>query len=151
MGERRFVLVAAAHAAPPQPLRTTTEVAHWLTGGPWVSYSHELPVTRRFWSTHLGSPFDADVRLVAPDLRSVATAVQRGLGASLVPEYGCQHLLADGSIVELFDVRGLVAGEPIYYSMKRADSAHAELRYLLHLLQGDSQSPNSHPGRSSLS
>ena len=135
VGERRFVLVTAAHTAPPRPLRTTMEVAHWLTGGPWVSYSHDLPVTRRFWSTHLGGPFDAEVRLVAPDLRSVATAVQLGVGASLVPEYGCQHLLADGSIVELLDVRGLVASEPIYASIRRADSANADLRSLLHVLQ----------------
>lgn len=136
VGERRFVLVTAAHASPPRPLRTTSEVARWLSGRPWVSYSHELPATRRFWSTHLNRPFDADVRLVAPDLRSVATAVQLGVGASLIPEYSCQHLLAGASIVELFDVRGLVTGEPIYYSVRRADSAHADLQSLLHLLQG---------------
>jgi DNA-binding transcriptional LysR family regulator len=134
VGERRFVLVTAAGSAPPTRLDTAPEIARWLTGRPWVSYSHELPVTRRFWSTYLGRSFDADVRLVAPDLRSVATAVQLGIGVSLIPDYACQRLIAEGSVVEVGDVRDFLSAEPIFGSLRRADTAHLSLRRLLDVL-----------------
>jgi DNA-binding transcriptional LysR family regulator len=135
VGERRFVLVTAVDSAPPMSLSGALDIANWLKGRPWVSYSHELPVTRRFWSTYLGRPFDADVRLVAPDLRSVATAVQLGVGASLIPDYACQRLLAEGSVVEVGDVRDFLSPEPIFCSLRRADTAHPDLRRLLDTLR----------------
>lgn len=135
IGERRFILVTATATAPREPLGTAAAVADWLTGRPWVSYSHELPVTRRFWSSFLGRPFESDLRLVAPDLRSVTTAVELGLGVSLVPDYACQRLLAQGSVIELCDLSGFTTGEPIYGSMRRADTAHTDLRKLLDMMR----------------
>ncbi|HEX8509371.1 MAG TPA: LysR family transcriptional regulator [Propionibacteriaceae bacterium] len=135
VGERRYVLVSATEQASPEVLRTLEEVAGWLSGRPWISYSHELPVTRRFWSTHLGRPFDADVRLVASDLRAVATAVELGMGASLLPDFACHRQIATGSVTEIYDVSDLVAAEPIYSSTRGADAAHPNLRSLLESLR----------------
>jgi DNA-binding transcriptional LysR family regulator len=138
VGERRFLLVAATHAAPVEPLLGRDQIALWLTGRAWVSYSHEVPLTRRFWASHLGKTFDADVRLVAPDLRSVVAAVKLGMGSSLVPDYACRRELTEGSVVEICDVGDFVSGEPIYCSLRRADKAHEELQRFLQLL-GDAQ------------
>lgn len=46
-----------------------------------MSYSHELPITRRFWQTTLNRPFHAELRLVAPDLRTAADAVALGISS----------------------------------------------------------------------
>lgn len=127
IGERRFVLVGAPDHAPAEPLRTRAALAAWLTGRHWVSFSHELPITRTFWSTHLGKAFDADVRLVAPDLRTVATAVQLGVGASLLPHHACRRHLADGSLVEIYRPVPPIAGEAIHAVTRRSDAARTDL------------------------
>lgn len=136
IGHRRFVLITAAATAPAEPLVGRAQLGSWLAGRPWVSYSHEIPLTRRFWTEHLGRPFDARTRLVAPDLRSVVTAVRLGTGSSLVPDYACRRELAEGSVVEVCDVGGFIGQEPIHGSFRRADGAHGELRRLVDLLRG---------------
>lgn len=134
VGERRFLLVGAPSHAPRTGLDTPGDLAEWLTGRAWVSYSHELPVTRNFWATHLGRTFDADVRLVAPDLRSVTTAVQLGVGASLVPDYACRRHLDDGTLVEIYHPAPPIPGESIYAVTRRSDVARPDLPPLVELL-----------------
>jgi DNA-binding transcriptional LysR family regulator len=85
-----------------------------LTGRPWVTYSHELPITRRFWQRALGRPFAGDLRLIAPDLRVVAGAVVAGLGASLLPTFVVDDLLERGAVVELVAVSELVPSQQWY-------------------------------------
>ena len=103
----------APQAVPP-PHRSTRwrRWRTWLTGRSWVSYSLELPRTRRFWLTALGRPFAARLQLVAPDLRAVLRAVELGLGVSLLPEFVCADALAQGRVVELFPVSHLTPEEP---------------------------------------
>ena len=62
--------------APSTPFGSLEALGAWLVGTPWVAYSAELPMTRRFWLSALGRPFAGDLRLVAPDLRAVAAAVE---------------------------------------------------------------------------
>src|SRR6185437_4998614 len=102
VGERRFVLVAPQ--PPDTPVRSLPALADWLTGRRWVAYSHELPITRRFWRESLGRPFAADLRLVAPDLRAVAAAVVAGMGVSILPTSVCADPLAAGTMVEVYPV-----------------------------------------------
>ena len=89
LGTKRFVLVGAPGSTPPAPPESLEALGAWLVGRPWVAYSAELPLTRRFWLSALGRPFGGDLRLVAPDLRAVAAAVERGLGCSLLPDFAC--------------------------------------------------------------
>src|SRR5271167_2674675 len=79
VGTKRFVLVAAPTVQPPAPLRSIGALGEWLEGVPWVSYSHELPLTRRFWLSGLGRAFTGDLHVVAPDLRAVTEAACLGL------------------------------------------------------------------------
>lgn len=123
IGDRAFTLVAAPDIAPPQPVTDLPALAAYLHGRPWVSYSRELPVTRRLFAAVSGRPFDADLRLVAPDLRAVVTAVGLGLGVSLLPTYVCARDLSEGRLVELFDVSALVTAEPWFAHVRRADAA----------------------------
>jgi DNA-binding transcriptional LysR family regulator len=145
IGVKRFVLVAAPSLAPARPHRSTARLGEWLVGAPWVSYSAELPVTRRFWLDAFGRTFAADLRLVAPDLRVVATAVELGLGISLLPEFVCRAALDAGRLVEIHPVRDLVAPEPWYASVRHADAESPRWQEVLHRLRGSPVSPVGEP------
>jgi DNA-binding transcriptional LysR family regulator len=112
IGSKRFVLVGPPGLAPEEPFPSLSGLGGWLVGKPWVAFSTELPLTRRFWQSALGRPFSGDLRLIAPDLRAVAAAVAHGLGISLLPEFACAQALARGSMVELHPVDQVVPGEP---------------------------------------
>jgi DNA-binding transcriptional LysR family regulator len=126
LGVTRFVLVAAPGHRPPVTGALATLGAE-LAGRPWVAYSAELPRTRRFWQASLGRGFAGDLRLVAPDLRSVAAAVARGVGTSLLPEYAAADGLAAGDLVEVFPVGDLVPPEPWFASTREADLVRPDL------------------------
>jgi len=126
LGTTRFVLVCAPDHRPPVSGDLGALGAE-LTGAPWVAYSAELPRTRRFWQSTLGRAFAGDLRLVAPDLRSVAAAVVRGIGTSLLPDYACADGLATGALVEVHPVAELVAAEPWFASTREADLVRPDL------------------------
>jgi len=125
IGSKRFVLVAAPALA---------ELGSWLVQRPWVAYSAELPLTRRFWVSSLDRAFAGSLRLVAPDLRVVAEAVARSVGISLLPEFVCAEALAQGSIVELFPVADVVPSEPWFASTRVADAGDHRLAELVEAL-----------------
>jgi DNA-binding transcriptional LysR family regulator len=112
IGSKRFVLVGPPGLVPDVPFGSLAELGGWLVGKPWVAYSTELPLTRRFWQSALGRPFGGDLRLIAPDLRAVAAAVAHGLGISLLPVFACADAMARGSVVELHPVGEAVPSEP---------------------------------------
>jgi DNA-binding transcriptional LysR family regulator len=134
LGEKRFVLVAAPRLRP-GGFASVAELAAWLRGRGWVSYSDELPITRRFWQQVLGAPFDGELRLVAPDLRAVADAVALGLGVSLLPTFVCEAPMAEGRIVELHPVADLVPAEPWFGCVRPRDMVRPDVVALLDALR----------------
>ena len=48
-------------AVPGHPVRSLPALGQWLTERRWVSLSHELPITRRFWRDVLGRSFATDL------------------------------------------------------------------------------------------
>lgn len=121
IGTKRFVLVGPPPLVPDHPFLSLADLGSWLAGRPWVAYSAELPMTRRFWLSALGRPFHGDLRLVAPDLRAVVGAVAHGLGVSLLPEFICADALDQGSVVEVHPVADVVPGEPWFACTRLAD------------------------------
>jgi DNA-binding transcriptional LysR family regulator len=121
IGTKRFVLVGPPGLAPDEPFESLAGLGAWLAGKPWVAYSAELPMTRRFWLSALGRPFQGDLRLVAPDLRAVVAAVAHGLGISLLPAFACVNALDRGSVVEVHPVADVVPGEPWFACTRVSD------------------------------
>ena len=121
IGEKRFVLVAAAAQAPTQRFASLDDLGQWLADRPWVTYSLEFPITRRFWQSQLGRPFSAHLRLVAPDLRAVVGAVERGLGCSLLPSFVCSELLERRVIAEVHPVSELIPPEAWYLCLRQGE------------------------------
>ena len=118
---KRFVLVAPPDMIPTSAPGSIQQLASWLVGKPWVAYSAELPMTRRFWQSELGRPFAADLRLIAPDLRAVVRAVEGGHGISLLPTFVCPEELDGGSIVELFPASDGLPEEPWFACTRVGD------------------------------
>lgn len=112
IGAKRFVLVTGRGSLPARPIASLGALADWLSGQAWVSYSLELPITRRFWQRELGRALPERPRLVAPDLRAVLRAVELGLGVSLLPTFVCDEPLQAGRVVEPYPVSSLVPEEP---------------------------------------
>jgi DNA-binding transcriptional LysR family regulator len=127
IGTKRFVLVGPPRLAPVDPFPSLAELGGWLVGKPWVAYSAELPMTRRFWQSTLGQAFGGDLRLIAPDLRAVVAAVAHGLGFSLLPEFVCADALDRGSVVEVHPVADVVPAEPWFACTRAADGDRAPL------------------------
>lgn len=121
IGEKQFVLVSAPGLAPQTELGSLSELGTWLSHRPWVAYSLELPITRRFWQTHLGRPFSARLRLVAPDLRAVVGAVEGALGCSILPLFACRDLLDEGRVVRVHPVSELIPAEPWYLCFRQGE------------------------------
>jgi DNA-binding transcriptional LysR family regulator len=127
VGTKRFVLVAAPAMQPTVRLQSIGALGEWLDGIPWVSYSHELPLTRRFWLAGLGRAFTGELRLVAPDLRAVTEAACLGLGVSLLPEFVCRGALGAGRLAEIYPVSDLAPTEPWFVGMRNADASEPVL------------------------
>jgi DNA-binding transcriptional LysR family regulator len=134
IGTKRFVLVGPPALTPPAPFGSLSALGGWLVGQPWVAYSAELPLTRRFWLSALGRPFHADLRLVAPDLRAVVAAVARGLGFSLLPAFACAEALTLGTVVEVHPVAAAAPAEPWFACTRAADRSRRQLTELVGLL-----------------
>lgn len=135
IAEKRFVLVASPGTAPGALFVSLASLGDWLVDQSWVAYSLELPITRRFWQTHLGRPFSARLRLVAPDLRAVTGAVAGGIGCSILPRFVCAGAIEQGRIVEVHPVSDLIPGEPWFACVRAGDMARppvAELVSLFH-------------------
>ncbi len=145
LGLTRYVLVASPGRRPPVSGSLATLGAE-LVGAPWVAYSAELPRTRRFWQATLGRPFAGDLRLVAPDLRSVAGAVARGIGTSLLPDYACAEGLASGTLVEVVPVGDLVPPEPWFASTRESDLVRPQVARFVEALDA----PRGVPDRSAV-
>lgn len=133
LGERElglfpFVLIGPA-SWPDIPLERTG-LAEILNSRAWVSYSVELPVTRRFFTQVLGQKFASTLAVVAPDLRAVVRAVEQGLGASLVPLYASQEALAAQRVQELAVVRHLIPPQHWRMIYRVTDEDRAEVRQL---------------------
>jgi DNA-binding transcriptional LysR family regulator len=133
IGQKRFVLVAAPGTVGGSSFGSLPELGDWLVGQSWAAYSLELPITRRFWQTHLGRPFSARLRLVAPDLRAVTRAVERGMGCSILPRFVCARALDEQRIVEVHPVSDLIPNEPWFVCFRTAESTRASVAQFVDL------------------
>ncbi|WP_350241091.1 LysR family transcriptional regulator [Deinococcus sonorensis] len=127
LAHKHFALIGPPNLSPPPITLPLADLAAWLNAQPWVSYSQELPNTRRFWQQHLRARFEARLSVVVPDLRSVLRAVELGYGLSIVPELLCRESLAQGRVQEVWPVRDLIHGEQWLLSFRVVDSDRTEV------------------------
>ncbi len=83
----------------PQKKRSKSrEIKRFLLEQPWISYSAELPIIRRFWHASFDQWPPIEPVMVVPSLLLIRKAVELGLGASVLPRYICQQRLSEGRL-----------------------------------------------------
>ncbi len=137
---QRYVLIGPP-TLPGPPDLAPAALAAWLNGQPWVSYSAERPVTRRFWTQALGARFDAAPRLTVPDLRAVLRAVELGYGLSIVPDFVARAALAGGRVREVVDLTDRVPPETWWLAYRPVDQDRPEIQALASALTDDTPAP----------
>ncbi|PQV63294.1 DNA-binding transcriptional regulator, LysR family [Abditibacterium utsteinense] len=130
LAPKHFALVGPPHLEPPASDLGRDELASWLGAQPWVSYSQELPITRRFWQQHLHTRFEGKLSVVAPDLRAVLRAVELGYGISILPDFLCRDALAAARVRHIWPVRHLIQGEQWILSFREVDSDRPEIIHI---------------------
>ncbi|NJR52643.1 MAG: LysR family transcriptional regulator [Leptolyngbyaceae cyanobacterium CSU_1_3] len=97
--EESFWLVGsptATNSGAEDPMQVDlTALEQWLRAQPWIAYSEDLPIIRRFWRVIFGRRLDVNPQLIMPDLRSIREAIAQGLGFSVLPDYLCAEWIAD--------------------------------------------------------
>ncbi len=132
--EHQFVLAASVDVKKPRKVNTPSLLGNWLATLSWVSYSLDLPVTRRFWQQALGRRFDAKLTLVIPDLRAVFRAVELGFGISILPDFIFQSGRDAGTVHEIWPIRSLIPTERYFLSVREFDADRPEIQRLVSLL-----------------
>lgn len=127
--DKHFFLIGVSDLRVP---RRSLEV--WLMSQTWVSYGAELPLLRRFWNTHLGRKFDAEIGLIVPDLRAVLSAVELGMGLSILPDFLCTASLEAGRVRNLWTGSQVLPPERWIMSYREVDAERPEILQLAKLL-----------------
>lgn len=135
---KRVVLVAPGDAQPPAD-RGGLEV--WLQTQPWVSHEPELGLLRRFWRQHFTGRLEVQPALTVPDLRTVLTAVEAGIGVALLPEFLCAEGRRAGRLLDLLGPQPLFSREYLVLAYREADAEREYIRRLAHLLSDGSERP----------
>ena len=122
-----YALIGKKGSETPREGTSLTELATWLNTMPWVSYSEERPVTRKFWQQALGARFAAKPALVVPDILTVVAAVEMGIGLSIVPKYLCQKSMDEQRVQEIWPIGALIPPERRYVCVRRTDIDRQDL------------------------
>ena len=131
----KFMLVGAASLHPPTDV-DSQEVLRWLEVQPWIVYSADLPIVRRYWQEVFGRHPSLTPRLIVPDLLMILKGVMLGLGISVLPEYLCREALDEKQLRILWDSERATTN-PLYLVCQREHQHTPEFRWLSDLLIPD--------------
>ena len=123
-----------------------TALTQWLQTQPWISYSEELPIIRRFCRVVLGQRIAIAPQFIIPDLRSIRSAVVRGLGYSVLPDYLCDRFIKQKKLTAVLQPTKAVTNTLwlAYRKAERQSKQVAQLRsWLSEALEGEEQAAES--------
>ena len=128
--EEQFWLVAP----PATRLPTRRALPAWLRAQQWVAYGPDLPIIRRFFRQVLGARLAITPRLSVPDLRTVRSAVELGLGVSVLPDYLCRDAVAAGRLCLVHAPDDPVSND-LWWVTARRSAPNPRIADLFHLLR----------------
>jgi len=113
-----------------------SSLATWLIQQPWIAYSDDLPIIRRFWRVVFGWRLDVNPQFVIPDLRSIRSAIAYGLGYSVLPDYLCREWISAGRLNLVMQPSKAVANQ-IWLTYRKSERQSQQIITLLDLLLSD--------------
>lgn len=116
-----------------------TKLEHWLKTQPWITYSEDLPIIRRFWRVIFGRRLEINPQIVIPDLRTIREAIAQGLGYSVLPDYLCEDWISDNRLTLILKPSKAVTNKIwlAYHQKKRQSQAVLLLRDWLGIGEGN--------------
>jgi len=99
LARERLVLVAAPELA--RRILTRGVNRQTLESFPVIAYDEELPLIREFYQGVFGMSPVWRAQTTVPDLRVIDQFVRAGAGWSVLPDYLCQHSIAEGRMAAL--------------------------------------------------
>ena len=103
---------------------------HFLLNQPWISYSSELPIIRRYWYTVFGQRPDIEPVMIVANLLLIRRAVELGLGISILPRYICRDSLGDGRLRVPWEPDEEVCND-LWIATRKLDRNNSEIKQLV--------------------
>lgn len=119
-----FWLVGGSEASLPADPHDLEAVRASLEERPWISYSEDLPIIRRFWMESFGERPAITARMIVPDLHAISALVERGVGVSVLPSYLVRDRVEAGLMRKLWSPPRPVQNE-IWLVYRAADRSDA--------------------------
>ena len=143
IGSEEFCLIASAEAPNPEKLTANSirdgSLERSLLDYPWISYSEELPLIRRFWQVIFGKRPDIVPVAVVPSLLMIRTLVESGRGISVLPRYICEQSLQEGRLKEICRAKESICND-LWIATRKVDRNKAEISQLKSYMTADCQS-----------
>lgn len=111
-------------------------LAAWLVEQPWIAYSDDLPIIRRFWRVIFGRRLEVNPQFVIPDLLSIRAAIAHGLGYSVLPDYLCREWIAERRLTLVLQPTKAVTNQ-IWLAYRKSERQSQQTTTLLNLLTSD--------------
>ncbi|GEC93301.1 LysR family transcriptional regulator [Brevibacillus brevis] len=100
--DEEFVIVAPKH----YEIIDTTDlntIEYWLISQDWISYSFDLPIIKMIWREHFKKyPLIKPIHIL-PNLDVILTAIENGMGLSVLPKYLLEKSLKDNKSKIIFE------------------------------------------------
>lgn len=133
IGTEEFCLIAPAEASNLERVTADSlrdgSLECSLLDYPWISYSEELPIIRRFWQAIFGKRPDLVPIAVVPSLLMIRTLVESGRGISVLPRYICEHSLQEGRLKELWQPKEPICND-LWIATRKVDRNKPEISQL---------------------
>jgi DNA-binding transcriptional LysR family regulator len=131
--EETFWLVGPPKVTVPvnldSPNPNLKELEQWLQLQPWISYSEELPIIRRFWRVVFGQRLNVNPQFIIPELRSIREAVSQGLGFSVLPDYLCRTWVTDDRLTLILQPEKAVKNS-IWFAYRKSERQSQQVKVL---------------------
>ena len=141
-GTEEFCLIGSSEAPNPEGItadsRRDGSLERALLDYPWISYSEELPIIRRFWQVIFGKRPNIVPVAVVPSLLMIRTLVESGRGISVLPRYICEQALQEGRLRELWRAEESICND-LWIATRKVDRNKPEISQLKSLMTVDYQ------------
>ncbi len=128
-----FWLVAPPETVLPISVEDSKPFIEWLKTQPWISYSEELPIVRRFWRVVFGSRIDVNPKLVIPDLKAIRKAIALGYGLSVLPDYLCEEWVKTNRLTLILKPEKSVTNQ-LWLAYRKSEKRTFKIKMVLDLM-----------------
>ncbi|WP_265233897.1 LysR family transcriptional regulator [Lyngbya sp. CCAP 1446/10] len=109
-------------------------LGQWLPTQPWIAYSEELQIARRFWRVVFGRRIDVHPKLIIPDLRAIRQAIECGFGFSVLPDYLCADWVTENRLTPVLKPTQAVTNH-IWLAFRKSERQLPKIKRMLEICQ----------------